>query len=135
MFQPQNMRRTVPDQRFVATLHGTVDFSDAQFHIPHRRHALSDESGRVVLPLFDEPVVVSSNTSQTKLFTPLFLEILIGDADDVREEHRSIHLLLVQYLQTLGSDVGGTVNFVPASHLCFHTRDARETTKPSVSYT
>src|SRR5207302_9120342 len=111
-------------QRFVAALHGAMDLGDAQIHVPHGGHALSDEPGRVVLPLFYEPVVVSLNTSQTELFTALFLKILIGDPDDVRKKHRSVHLLLVEYLQTLSSDVRGTWNFVPCSHFCFHASDA-----------
>ncbi len=63
VFQPEDMGGTVPNQRFVAVFDSALDLGNAQFHVPHGGHALSDEPGRVVLPLFDEPVVVSLNTS------------------------------------------------------------------------
>src|SRR5215471_6785267 len=106
-----------------------MDLGNTQLHVPHGGDALSDEPRRVVLPLFNEPVVVSSDTSQTKFFTALFLKILIGDPDDVGEQHRSVHLFFVEYFQTLRSDVGGAGDFVPGSYLSFHAGDASQTAK------
>ena len=60
VFQPEDMRGTVPSQRFVAALHRAMNLGNAQLHVPHGGDALSDEPRRVVSPLFDEPVVVMS---------------------------------------------------------------------------
>src|SRR5262249_6136890 len=127
MFQPHDMRRAVPDQRFMTALHGAMDLGDAQIHVPHGSRALSDESGRVVLPLFYQPVFVTSNKTERELFTALFLKILVSDPYNVGKEHRCVNFFLVEYLHPLGIDVGGAGNFPPASPLWFHPSDAPQT--------